>query len=94
MATAQQNRKIVKTYKGKSDLIVGIICFIIGIMIVRSGLAYTMWSLSYDKTGAGIVKFGIFLVIAGIICMIHYGAKAPKILYSDGTTEVLKKDQK
>ena len=94
MATAQQSRKIVKTFKGKVDLIVGIICFIIGIMIARSGLAYTMWSPYYDETAAGIAKFGIFLVIAGIICMIHYGAKAPKILYSDGTTEVLKKNQK
>ena len=87
--TNQNNKQIVKTFKGKADLIFGIISFIIGLLIARAGISYNMWVLSYDDTGASIVKFGIFWVIVGIICLIHYGAKAPKVLYSDGTTGTL-----
>ena len=84
--TENKNRQVVATFKGKGDLAFGIICFIIGILFARGGLA-----LAFDGSGGSIVTFGIFWAVSGIVCLIHYGAKAPKVLYSDGTTGTLKR---
>ena len=90
----QKSTQIVRTYKGKVDLIIGIIGFVIGILIAKTAGTYAMYSFSYDETAANSTWFGICLIIFGIICMLHYAIKKPTAVYSDGTTATLNKIQK